>query len=58
MKEYKIGDKNHTDIIKCPNCGEIQLAIVEHTIPFYSYIHKCTKCRYIIMESEWEIVKK
>jgi len=50
--------KVHIDLIKCPSCDEIQLAVVEHTMPFYSYVHECVKCRYVIMESEWEIVKK
>lgn len=47
----------HTEIIKCPDCDHIQAAIVEHTIPWYSYVHYCTACNYCIMESEWEEVK-
>ena len=40
--------------IICPECGLIQYAKVEHTIPFSTYIHECEKCEYIIMESEWQ----
>jgi len=43
--------------IICPNCGAIELATIEETVPFWSYIHNCTKCEYIIMESDWEIAK-
>ena len=43
--------------IKCPECGKIQDAIVEHTIPFNTYIHLCEKCGYVIMEDEWEEIK-
>ena len=43
--------------IKCPECGTIQDAIVEHTIPFDTYIHFCEKCGFVIMESEWEEIK-
>lgn len=39
--------------IICPECGQIQYAKVEDTIPFATYIHECEKCKYIIMESEW-----
>lgn len=45
---------DHEEIIKCPNCGKIQRATVCHTFPWYSYVHDCEKCSYIIMESEWE----
>lgn len=38
--------------IECPNCGAIELATIEETIPFWTYLHDC-KCGYIIMESEW-----
>lgn len=44
-------------MIKCPACDTVQAAIVEHTIPFGTYIHHCEKCKYIIMESEWDTVK-
>lgn len=43
----------HIEIIKCPECNKIQEAIVEHTLPWASYVHTCIGCGYIIMESEW-----
>lgn len=43
----------HTEYIHCPNCGEIEQAEVLHTMPWYSYVHFCTKCGYTITESEW-----
>ena len=46
----------HTEKIKCPDCGTIQDAIVEHTIPFHTYLHNCEKCNLTIMESDWEVV--
>lgn len=48
--------KFHYENIVCPECDCQQLATVEHTIPFYSYVHECVKCGYIIMESEWQKV--
>ena len=42
--------------IECPNCGAIELATIEETIPFWTYIHDC-KCGYTIMESEWNAIK-
>lgn len=50
--------KTKTVRIICPECGQIQYAKVEHTIPFSTYIHKCEKCEYIIMESEWQRVEE
>ena len=44
---------SHTETIICPECGRIQIATVEHTFPWHSYIHEC-KCGYVITESEWE----
>lgn len=44
-------------MIKCPSCDTVQGAIVKHTIPFGTFIHKCIKCEYLIMESEWDEVK-
>ena len=43
-----------TEKIVCPECGYIQYAKVEDTIPFPTYIHECEECKYIIMESEWQ----
>lgn len=45
--------KFHIETIICPECGKIQPAVVEHTWPFYSYVHECHRCHYTIMESEW-----
>mgnify|MGYP003658060963 CR=1 FL=1 len=44
-------------IIKCPKCDTVQDAKVQHTTPFYTYIHTCKKCGYVIMESEFNIVE-
>ena len=44
----------HEETIICPKCGKVQVAKVEHTAPFYSYVHECEKCGYTILESEWE----
>jgi hypothetical protein len=44
-------------MIECPECETIQAAIIEHTVPFGTYIHHCENCKYIIMESEWNQVK-
>lgn len=44
----------HSETIICPMCEELQEATVEHTIPWYSFVHECDKCGYIITESEWE----
>lgn len=46
----------HIERIKCPMCAKKQQAKVEHTVPWYSYVHHCFSCGYIIMESEWEKV--
>lgn len=44
---------SHTETIICPSCESEQVATVEHTHPWYSYVHTC-ECGYTIMESEWE----
>jgi hypothetical protein len=46
----------HKETIQCTECDEIQEAQVEHTTPYYTYVHKCVKCGYTIMESEWNTV--
>lgn len=46
--------ESHTEQIICPECKSIQTATVEHTPLWNSYVHECTECGYIIMESEWE----
>ena len=44
--------------IKCPRCGNVQNARVKKTLPFYTYMHICKKCGYVITESEWDEVKQ
>lgn len=43
----------HIETILCPECSHKQEAQVLHTWPWYSYVHWCKNCGYIIMESEW-----
>lgn len=60
-EEIKQGDgivEMHKETIQCPECNHIQEAIVEHTIPWNTYVHTCTMCKYIIMESEWKVVNE
>ncbi len=45
----------HFETIKCPTCGKIQEAIVQHTEPWWTRIHDCD-CEYTIMESDWDKV--
>lgn len=47
----------HKVTIRCPQCESMEDAEVEHTIPFWTYIHFCNKCGYVIMEDEWEEVE-
>ena len=49
--------ESHIEEIECPECGKQQLAKVEHSEPFWTYIHQCVQCNYFIGESEWETVK-
>ena len=44
--------QSHIERIVCPSCGKVQDATVEHTWPWWSYVHECD-CGYIIGESEW-----
>ena len=48
--------ESHIEKIICPECKSIQTATVEHTPLWNSYVHECTECGYIIMESEWDRV--
>jgi len=48
--------ESHKECIECPECNHVQEAIVEHTVPWYSYVHICTSCKHIILESEWKVV--
>lgn len=43
----------HQEAIECPSCHLKQMAFVEHTPFFNTYIHNCP-CGYTIMESEWQ----
>jgi len=52
----KLQSPSHIESIVCPKCSHIEDATVDHTQPWYSYVHTCTACGYIIMESEWESV--
>jgi len=51
---------NKSDIIKCPECGCVQDAVIEleDWMPYPAYVHTCIKCGYVIMESEWDSQKK
>jgi uncharacterized Zn finger protein len=48
--------ENHTEEIECPECGHRQAAEVLHTWPWWSYVHTCVSCKYVIMESEWILI--
>jgi Zn ribbon nucleic-acid-binding protein len=50
--------KTWTEIIRCPNCGSIETAIVTETPLWNIYVHDCIKCGFTIMESEWERVEQ
>jgi C4-type Zn-finger protein len=45
---------HHQESIVCPKCQSVETATVEHTAPFWTYTHSCSKCGYLIMESEWD----
>jgi len=49
-------DNWHVEWIECPECKQRQHAKVYKSL-WYIYIHKCVKCEYLIMESEWNEVK-
>lgn len=49
--------KTTIESIICPECSQVQKAKIKHTIPFDTYIHECKRCKYIIMESEWQRVE-
>ena len=44
----------HLEQIICPECESIETAEVQHTTPFWAYVHICSKCGHAIIESEWE----
>ena len=54
MINNNINFQSYVENIICPNCQDVQIATVLESIPFPIYIHECTNCEYIIMESEWE----
>ena len=44
-------------VIECPECGSHKFAVEDcTTVPFPTYLHRCNKCGYVIMESEWNII--
>lgn len=60
---YEIGgeyfsDGSHKELITCPNCEHVQEAKVDHTSIWNIYVHDCDKCKYLIMESEWNPISK
>jgi hypothetical protein len=49
--------ENHTEKIICPQCGLGQMATVLHTVPHWTFIHTCIKCKELIMESDWKLLQ-
>jgi predicted transposase YbfD/YdcC len=45
--------KSHYEDIICQGCQEVERAEVVHTRPWFSYVHECSKCGFINMESDW-----
>ena len=40
--------------VECPKCGSIEIVVEDYsTVPFPTFVHRCNKCKYAIMESEW-----
>ena len=56
MTNPKPTAESHTEEIECPECGTRQIATVQHVLPWWAYVHECTKCGYVIMESEWKTI--
>jgi len=44
----------HHETILCPECDSKEQATVEHTRPWWTYLHTCKNCDYQIMESDWD----
>lgn len=45
-------------MIECPNCGKLERAIEDYTTePYATFLHTCSKCKHVIMESEWNVIK-
>ena len=47
--------QTYNEWIVCPECKTSQEATIEVGIPWNTYIHECEKCKYVIMESDWQI---
>lgn len=47
----------HMETIWCPQCETEQDAQVEETAPWWTFLHNCEECGYLIMESEWNKVE-
>ncbi len=47
---------SHQEAIKCPQCQLKQFGTVtyDEDAVFATYIHHCTGCAFVIMESDWE----
>ena len=43
--------------IACPECGSLENANIKVGNPFNTYIHECSECGFIIMESDWDQYK-
>jgi ribosomal protein L37AE/L43A len=54
-REKKIIEKSHKEVIVCPGCDNECKATVIHTVPFFTYIHNCNNCDYVITESDWNV---
>lgn len=48
-----------TDSIECPVCLTVQQADVvwDERDLWPIYVHTCSRCNYIILESEWTVIK-
>ncbi len=53
LEQDGVETEDHLEVIWCPECRTVQVASVEHTAPFFTHIHECTQCKYMILESEW-----
>lgn len=43
--------------IMCPECNNIEPAIEDYTTqPFATYMHTCSKCGFMISESDWNVI--
>ena len=54
-RQKKIEQESHKELIVCPECKHECKATVIHTVPFFTYIHNCNNCDYVITESDWNI---